>query len=194
MKNNQLFNGSLIFFLLIIGALTLGFITNKSKSWKVSNAEVQAKINAEDFVIEYYDFSKLLKSSGDQILIVDMRSNDNFKMSHIKNAINFPIETAFDKKTIKELQNSEKPIVLCADSQSDAALYMMMYNSMGIDNIKVLAGTPDMYINWSSSKEPALNYYNEEKIRWNYRNLIKQDETAPTTDVKPMMDRAKGGC
>lgn len=194
MRNNQLFNGSLIFFLLIIGALTFGFITNKTKSWKVSNAEVQAKVNTEDFVIEYYDFNNLLKSQSENILILDLRSAENFKKMHIKNAINYQVESAFEKKIIKELINSEKQIILCADSQSDASLYMMMYNSMGIENIKVLAGSPELYIQWSESKDPSLNHYNEEKMRWNYRNLIKQDEVAPVTDVKPMMNRAKGGC
>ncbi|MDD3686436.1 MAG: rhodanese-like domain-containing protein [Bacteroidales bacterium] len=194
MRNNQLFNGSLIFFLLIIGALTLGFITNKTKSWKVSNSEVQAKINSEDFVIEFYDFNKLLKSQGDNVLIVDLRSAENFKKAHIKNAINHPAESAFEKNVLKELRNSEKQIIICAESQSDASLYLMMYSSMGIENVKVLAGNPEMYLQWSETKDPALNYFNEEKMRWNYRNLIKQDEAAPATDVKPMMNRAKGGC
>jgi rhodanese-related sulfurtransferase len=194
MRNNQLFNGSLIFFLLIIGALTLGFITNKTKSWKVSSSEVQTKINAEDFVIEFYDFNKLLKSQGDNLLIVDMRSPENFKKSHIKNAINHTVETAFEKKLLKELRKSEKQIIICAESQSEASLYLMMFSSMGIENIKVLAGNPEMYIHWSKTKEPSLNYFNEEKMRWNYRNLIKQDEAGPATDVKPMMNRAKGGC
>lgn len=194
MRNNQLFNGSLIFFLLIIGALTLGFITNKTKSWKVSNSEVQAKINAKDFVIEFYDFNKLLKSQGDNVLIVDLRNPESFKKSHIKNAINHPIETAFENKLLKELQNSEKQIIICAESQSEATLCFMMYSSMGIENIKVLAGNPEVYLHWIESKDPALNYFNDEKIKWNYRNLIKQDEAAPATDVKPMMNRAKGGC
>jgi rhodanese-related sulfurtransferase len=194
MRNNQLFNGSLIFFLLIIGALTLGFITNKTKSWKVSNSEVQAKINAEDFVIEFYDFNKLLKSQGDNVLIIDMRSPENFKKSHIKNATNQPVETAFDKKLLKELRKSEKQIIICAESQSEATLCFMMYSSMGIENIKVLAGNPELYVHWTESKDPGLNYFNDEKIKWNYRNLIKQDEAAPSTDVKPMMNRAKGGC
>lgn len=194
MRNNQLFNGSLIFFLLIIGALTLGFITNKTKSWEVSNSEVQAKINAKDFVIEFYDFNKLLKTQGDNVLIVDLRNPESFKKSHIKNAINHPVETAFDKKLLKELRKSEKQIIICAESQSEASLYLMMYSSMGIENIKVLAGNPEMYLHWTESKDPALNYFNDEKIKWNYRNLIKQNEAAPATDVKPMMNRAKGGC
>jgi rhodanese-related sulfurtransferase len=194
MRNNQLFNGTLIFFLLIIGALTLGFITNKTKSWKVSNSEVQAKINTEDFVIEFYDFNKLLKSQGDNVLIVDLRDPESFKKSHIKNAINHPAETAFDAKLLKELRKSEKQIIICAESQAEASLYLMMYSSMGFENIKVLAGNPQMYLQWTESKDPALNYFNDEKMRWNYRNLIKQDEVAPVTDVKPMMNRAKGGC
>ena len=71
---------------------------------------------------------------------------------------------------------------------------MAIYTTLGIENINILAGNYETYTKWKENKNPANQYFNEEKMRWNYKALIKQKETAPVIDLKPMMTRAKGGC
>ena len=56
MRNNQLLNLTLLFFLIILGGIFLGFITNHTKEWKISNSELQSKLIDIDFLINYAFF------------------------------------------------------------------------------------------------------------------------------------------
>lgn len=194
MRNNQLFNGTLIFFIILLAGIFLGMITNYTKEWKISNHELLNKLNEKDFVMNYYDFNNLINQEKLNITIVDLRNKEDFDESHIENAINIPTELALDDKNIKNIKNKENKIILYSDNQAEAALYMAIYTSLGIENIYVLAGDYHTFSKWQENKNPAYNFFDEEKIRWNYKALIKQNEIAPIIDIKPMMNRAKGGC
>ncbi|MCK9256004.1 MAG: rhodanese-like domain-containing protein [Bacteroidales bacterium] len=194
MRNNQLLNLTLLFFLIILGGIFLGFITNHTKEWKISNSELQSKITDNDFVINYADFEKLINMENLNITIIDLRDSKAFDEAHIENASNIPADKALEDKNIKILKNKENQIILYSDNQSESALYMAIYTTLGIENINILAGNYETYTKWKENKNPANQYFNEEKMRWNYKALIKQKETAPVIDLKPMMTRAKGGC
>lgn len=194
MRNNQLLNLTLLFFLIILGGIFLGFITNHTKEWKISNSELQSKITDNDFVINYADFEKLINMENLNITIIDLRDSKAFDEAHIENASNIPADKALEDKNIKILKNKENQIILYSDNQSESALYMAIYTSLGIENVNILAGNYETYTKWKQNKNPANQYFNEEKMRWNYKALIKQKETAPVIDLKPMMTRAKGGC
>src|SRR5690554_5155561 len=98
MRNNQLLNLTLLFFLIILGGIFLGFITNHTKEWKISNSELQSKITDNDFVINYADFEKLINMENLNITIIDLRDSKAFDEAHIENASNIPADKALEDK------------------------------------------------------------------------------------------------
>ena len=124
-----------MFFLIILGGIFLGFITNHAKEWKISNSELQSKITDNDFVINYADFEKLINMENLNITIIDLRDSKAFDEAHIENASNIPADKALEDKNIKILKNKENQIILYSDNQSESALYMAIYTTLGIENI-----------------------------------------------------------
>jgi rhodanese-related sulfurtransferase len=192
MKNNQLFNGTLIFFVIIIGALLISAINKNYKGYKISNNEFINHFSSPDIVINFKELNKILQTKSDDFLIVDIRDENVFKTINIPGSINIIPEKAFEKETIKFLKKLNKNILITSNSQEQAAIYAAYYTTIGIKGLKVISGSPDIYIQHKNN--PSYSFYNSEKQSFSYKNFIKLEEKEEPRDLNPVMQRAKGGC
>jgi rhodanese-related sulfurtransferase len=193
MKDNQLLNGAIIFFLVImIGIVASGFIKS-SKKHKVANQDVLENSINDDFLLKYNELST---ANLADFLFVDLRTEKDFNEGHLQGAINLSPETILEGESLKTLRKSKKPVVLYSDSQAKSVSVNMLLQSAGIKNIRVLAG------NYSIAKNNAIDgqnlemlRYDEEKAQWNYGAYFK---TTPAErnepPITPAMLQLQGGC
>lgn len=192
MKNNQLFNGSLIFFVIITGALLISAINKNYKGYKISNKEFVNHFSTPDLVINFKELNKILDTKSEEYLIVDIRNENVYKTINIPGSVKIIPEKAFEKETIKFLKKSNKNILITSDSQEQAAIYASYFTTLGIKGLKIISGSPELYI--QQKNNPAYYFYNSEKQSFSYRNFIKLEEKEEPKDLNPIMQRAKGGC
>jgi len=200
MKNNQLFNGTLIFFVFIIGALLFSGITHKAKGYAKSNEDVMKEIQEEEISISLYDFLMLMADSSASFQLIDLRDETKYALSHFDNAINIPLTKITENSALKQLNNNQLKI-LYSNYQNEAALACLMLSSLGIENIKIVPGSFDI-VNSKiiNTPEPSYYFYNDVKAQWDYNRQmggtsVKATQAPPVIpqqiDMKPPV---KGGC
>ncbi len=196
MKDNQLLNGSFIFFALIIAGVIFTAYVKLDKGYKKNNFDVLYSIQDNSHLLTYYDFAELYKEDGEGFLYVDLRSEEDFKEYAVENSINIPAEQVFEKANLKKLKKYKEQIVLFSDNQSDVVLIYLMLQSIGYENIWVLSGSIDIFVNkLIEQNDISYYFYNNEKKRYNYKNYIKTkvpERVEP--EPGPEMFRIQGGC
>ena len=98
-------------------------------------------------VLRYISYQEMQQNTGDNILILDVRSHDDYGQQHIENTINIPLFSL--RMQLKSLNRKKKIIVVCQDGkESSVAAFMLIKNKF---NVAVLDGginsVPDDDIN-----------------------------------------------
>jgi rhodanese-related sulfurtransferase len=74
------------------------------------------------------DFKALVSNGA---LIVDVRTTNEFKGGHIKNALNIPVDTIAGK--VRELKEKGKPVITCCASGIRSARAAAILKQNGIE-------------------------------------------------------------
>lgn len=74
------------------------------------------------------DFKTLVSNGA---LIVDVRTTNEFKGGHIKNALNIPVDTIAGK--VRELKEKGKPVITCCASGMRSARAAAILKQNGIE-------------------------------------------------------------
>jgi len=74
------------------------------------------------------DFKALAKKGA---VIIDVRSNEEFKSGHIKGAINVPVEQI--KTRINDVKKMNKPVITCCRSGMRSGMAASVLLSAGIE-------------------------------------------------------------
>jgi len=165
---------SLFIFLLLAGTLLTS----------VSNAET-LRISAE----------QLKKILNENITIVDVRLKNDFEISHIKGAVNFPVEQTYSNKKINGqivqpnlmqayIQNAgldlnSRIIIYDGGQLVDAARVFWAFEVYGLKNIKVLDHGFDYWLNkkYPTSQEPRAIKPSQYVISINHKRLSSKFTT-----------------
>lgn len=172
-------------------------MTHKSKGYKENNRQILSEMEGNAYMMQYLELSEHLKEGKNDIVFVDLRDSVSYKNGHIKSAVNMPFEMFSQKGKIKILRNEEKEKVLYSDSQSEAALALLFFKSVGVENIRYLPGNFDViYNNIIVQANPSYFFYNDEKAKWDYKKQMggatsKSAANMPQSEVKV---KVKGGC
>lgn len=80
---------------------------------------------------EEFDLFELLNEKS--AVVIDVRSEAEFKSGNVKNSLNIPVENIADSlEKIKEIQ---KPLVFCCLSGARSALAVEYLDGLGVSNI-----------------------------------------------------------
>lgn len=91
------------------------------------------------------------QAAGDQMLVVDVRSRDEFAAGHVPGAINLPVDTVTgDEPALKDFR--QKPVVVYCHSGRRAAMAAKVLEAKGFTRIEHLSG--DMQ-GWGQSGRPV---------------------------------------
>jgi rhodanese-related sulfurtransferase len=196
MKENQLFNGSLIFFLVIVGGLVISLFNDQSKGFSKTNAGVLREMNGNGIMMNYLEFMEQYNPGDAPITYVDLRSEERFQEGHLNNALHMPVSNLFAKESLKTLSHAEGELILYSDSQNSSVNAVMMLKTLGFEHVRALAGSYDLLAEKIlENPDPVFFFHNDEKARWNYRNYMESalnpsDEGASSQPL-PVIE---GGC
>jgi rhodanese-related sulfurtransferase len=169
--------------LLIIGFLTIHRPTlNYNLDMKQS---LEMLNDSNDFFYPYQLISFLNKTNKDVVLI-DLRNNFIYGQGHIPGAENI---SAFDlalKENIDRLENFKKQgmtVVFYGDDQLQANGSWMLFRQLGFDNIKILLGGYQYYIQHENDlvSSPNKRDYVKGDARYDYAKVAA---TPTTVNVK----------
>ncbi len=173
MRNNQLFNGSLLFFVVIMSGLLFSVNVSSRKGYMIDNPSVMTSMNANSFLMTYLEYVEHHNPGGSGIAFVDLRTPEQFEESHIQSAVNLPLASLFNGDVLKNLRSYDEGLVLYSNAESTSVLAVMMLKSLGVDNVRALAGNYALFAaHISDSPNPALFFHSDEKIRWNFNNFM----------------------
>jgi len=130
---------------LVLGII-LAFLPVQSRQITLNSKELaQAILDSEDR-IDPETVSKWLVEGNDDIVLVDIRSPEEFQQGHIKNAINIPLPELIKLETIESL-DPDKMIILYSNGISHASQAWVVLHAAGLSDVAVLEG--------------GLNYWNK---------------------------------
>ncbi len=196
MKDNQLFNGSLIFFLVVAGGLMISLFNDQSKGFSLNNAEVLKEMNGNGYLMNYIEFLEQYNPGDKPITYIDLRHEEQFQDGHLNNALNIPLNKLLDSESLKALRNAEGELVLYSDSQSTTVMAVMMLKYVGFDKVRALAGSYDVVSEKIlNDPDPLFFFHHEEKARWHYKNFMENAQKPQGHDVlsQPQLT-IEGGC
>lgn len=196
MKDNQLFNGSLLFFIIITGGVMLSLINDSSKGFAVDNATVLTNVNGNGHIMPYMEFLEIYNPEHAPITFVDLRSEEQFQQGHLHNAMHLPMSELVTKESLRKLRQADAELILYSDAQHRSVRALMMLKSLGLKNVRALAGNYQLLKEKVLEKpDPVLFFHHEEKARWNYLHFMNNAHKSPDdgASLQPQLV-IEGGC
>ena len=147
-RTKRLFIFTVLFVLIIIiGLLT---ITRPKHTYQLNSAE--ALNEALSFMDEYFpeEIPMLVEYQDPAYQLIDIRSPDEFLIGHIETAINIPAYNLLDHQNLtffNELAIDSVTIIFYGKNQLEANTPWLLLKQLGYNNIKVLLGGYNYYIN-----------------------------------------------
>lgn len=86
--------------------------------------------------------AKKIMDSDNTVIVLDVRTPDEFASGHIKNAINIPNETIFDKEVLELTDKSQLILVYCRSGRRSKEAAQKLAE-IGYSNIKEFGGIID---------------------------------------------------
>ena len=120
-------------------------------------------------LISYSRYKKLQASTaetfGNLVILVDLRSPDEFESGHLPDAVNISLEDLLDKQSIRFFRSQGITKVMYSDSSYIAAQAWTILYQMGCPDIVILetTGSLDDLIERGSDADPIMIYTDERK-------------------------------
>ncbi len=145
-KTNRIFLSALLLLLVILAVLLS--LRNPAVSYKVAPDQVASLLrDSASQVSPVLLFNQI--SKGDKsMIIIDIRSSDEFAKGHIENSVNIPVRELLHKRSMalfKELKSGNTEAILYGEDQLQANGPWMLLKQLGFENLKILQGGYSFY-------------------------------------------------
>ncbi len=127
--------------------------------------------------VTFKELHSMLQQDDASVQFVDIRSEEDYKKSHLEGAVNIPVEKLFDRKSRKTMRKKTNVIYCSTESMAHSAAYLL--KQCGYDCRPVNGNYTLIKANVIDKFNPSLGFYSDEKQQYNYPDFIKQHE-APT--------------
>lgn len=139
------------------------------------NDSLKEEISSD--AVSLKELRTMLQQQDRDFLLIDIRSPEDFKAGHLKEAVNIPKETLLDKKNRKVLRKNKCIIYCSTESMSHSVSFLLRqcgYNCRPVNSHYevIKEKVIDKY-------DPSFMFFSEEKQQYNYPAFIKQHD-APT--------------
>lgn len=189
----------------------IGFITMRKPliTYQLDMTQSIEEIKKPDAVFYPWQLAGVLSKETKDIVLFDIRDNFTFGQGHIPGAENLSAHELTREESIERLEElNEKNItvVLYGQDQLQANAPWMLFRQVGFDNVKVLLGGYEYYMqhkdNLIATKSDST--FLKENQKYNYAEMAKPQEgtaASQTAEKKPVVVRqrktgpaAAGGC
>ncbi len=121
-----------------------------------------------------HELRTLLSQQDRNFQLVDIRTPEEYNAGHLKDAVNIPTKTLFDKKNRKILRKQQNIIYCSTESMAHSAAFLL--RQCGYDCRPVNGNYNIIQTHVIDSFEPAFGFFSEEKQHYNYPMYIKQQD------------------
>jgi len=140
-RTNRLFLAALLFLIVIIAILLS--LRVPTVTYRVNPDKVSAMLAESGNQMSPLSLFGLLSKNPTGIVVVDIRSSDEYSKGHIENALNIPVKELLQNRSVtffQELEKSSTPAILYGNDQLQANGPWLLLQQLGIENVKVLQG------------------------------------------------------
>jgi rhodanese-related sulfurtransferase len=185
-----------------IGILLLSMIGKKllTSNYPVSVTQQLEIMTSSEISYSLYDLAKALKINDPDVLLVDIRTEEEYAQGHLPNAINIPIELLFHKDNAEIISGRESLTkVLYGNSEAQAIKANSLLILNGHNKFKILNGGYQ-YANQFvvATPTPSFFHYSDEKMKYYYPRLMpagsSSNYSATKEEVKVEVMAPRGGC
>jgi rhodanese-related sulfurtransferase len=113
---------------------------------------------------------KLRKSSN--IVLIDLRNANDFKLAHLKNALNIPFSVILNNPAMEKLQSSEKELVLYSNSTVESTKAWTVLTQMGYKELFLLDIPGDLISEHILEKDTILDANETLKYKFQPGSLV----------------------
>ena len=206
MKKTSLF----IFALLLLGGLWSAFLPNvKMHIERVDNKDLINLVNYKERYVSVDDIARALMQQDKFLLLVDVRSPEQYKEFSLPGAVNIPIDSLFTETNMQLLSGSDVyNIVFFSNGSSLADKAWLMATTAGYKNLHVLKGGLNAWFNdllqpkrpadWATKEEFQKYYFRLAAARY-FTGATGSEEAAsskPAVKVQVPVKKKQvgGGC
>lgn len=202
-QSNILNYSILIFAMVILSAMLIKWIA--SPDYKRQNTEVLAAITSEDSKLLPWQLHDMIRNNTlKDHFLVDLRKPEMFNRGTLPGAVNIPLEQILDKKSLKELRKTGKPVILFCGDQTRASTAQVLLRGKGFEDLKILANGY-FYVKAHILDEfhPASAFSASENARYDFNRFFRTggdfEQPAARTTTVPQVPKTEtiqvqGGC
>ncbi len=163
MKLDQVFNrrfGAALLF--ILGGLLALSPAGMRKSIRISPRDLATAIISKSDKVTAEEIAHWLIDKRPDILLVDIRTTEEYQKYHIPGAINLPLARLFEPESLDQL-DQDKTIVLYSNGSVYAAQAWVMLRQLGIESY-VLSGGLNYWVQAILNPKPPGDLVADEEI------------------------------
>ncbi|MEA3477434.1 MAG: rhodanese-like domain-containing protein [Bacteroidota bacterium] len=176
-RTKRLFIFSILFAIIII----IGLLTMKRPHLTYQLSPEEALTETMSLMDEYFpeDIPMLVEYADPAFQLIDIRNPYEYLKGHIETAINIPVYNLLDNENLKffkRMAADTVTIILYGKDQLEANSPWMLLKQMGYNNIKVLLGGYDYYVNGPLDfyDMPEIPEYLVEEAKYDFADIISQ--------------------
>ncbi len=155
--------------LLVAGAILALSPAGLRQARKVNPKELTATITSGSNFVAAEDLAAWLIDKRPDLLVVDLRSSEDYNLYHIPGAINIPLAKLFYDESLSQLNDEDYVIVLYSNGATYSAQAWILLQEQGIDAY-VLQGGLNY---WASAilnpEKPGDSVADDELLKYNFR-------------------------
>ncbi len=126
-------------FLVIMGGLLAISPAGLQQANQLTPKELAATITSNTAFVSVEEVAAWLIDKRPDLILVDIRSSEEYSQYHIPEAQNIPIAVLFEEESLEQL-NDDYTIVLYSNGNTYAAQAWVMLRHMGIENYVMMGG------------------------------------------------------
>lgn len=165
----------LAFVMIPLGVIIAAVPENTTRPYKLSADELLTEVMENRQFINPDDVASMLIAKDPSLLLIDVRSKDQFEKFSLPNAVNIPLESILSEEFEEILNQDIKLNVFYSNSSNDANEAWMITRQLGYKNNYVLQGGLNYWAETIMNPEkPQEGSPNEELAKYNFRQGASQ--------------------
>ena len=193
-------------------ALILAFVPeNTTKPYKLTAEELLNEVTEGLQFISTDQVAELIIKKDPTILLIDVRSQDQYEKYHVPGAINIPLSDLLSEEWEPYLDQGVRTNIFYSNGNTTANEAWMLTRQLGYENCYVMQGGLNYWAETiQNPKKPASTSPDDEFAKYDFRKgaskvfgggeqegneqPVFEQPTLPTVVKKDKKKRVKGGC
>lgn len=197
--------------LIFIAIIVVGLLTMRTPKLKyaLSPRQTVELISQDDHFMYPYELEDLFSGAADHIVLIDIRDRFEFSRGHIPGAENISAITLINQENyqrLEQLKENGMTVVIYGNDQLEANGPWMVFRQLGFDNVKLLLGGYEYYLQWADNLgntknddvyllgSPRYDFAEIASTAAHIQNAEEENSIAVEVTRKKKSSAAEGGC